>query len=151
MDTNQLKELFEENKGDIIIKGKGKNKQWHVISYILKRISPVFKKMLTNDLKEKSSSIIDLSHYDNDNIDFMLKYVYYKYVITDLNMIKSPLLLCELVHIFDIYELHEPKDHLIKLMNVVKTKEFIFASLNEFPKYGVLFQNVQKYIAITLL
>src|SRR5579872_372886 len=100
MDVDHLKKLFLENKGDVIVKGK--NTQWKVISYILKLVSPTFCRVLDYEMKKGHDAIIDLSIYDNDNIEILLKYVYYKYMVNDINTFKNPILLCELVRLFDI-------------------------------------------------
>lgn len=152
MDASQLEKLFEENKGDVIIKGKD-GREWNVISYILKRISPVFEKTLTHDSKENPTSIIDLSQYDNCNIDIMLRYIYCKDIESEIIKFMSvdPILLCELVHIFNVYGLHQIKNEFIKWMCELKEKQlvnenkkdFVFTSLIEFPKYGDLFEKVQ--------
>jgi hypothetical protein len=144
---DQQKKLFEENRGDIIIKGQN-GKTWNVISHIIKIASPAFDLKISQNKEKKSffkrnkTKIYDMKNHNNDNIDIMLRYIYYKYMVTDISKF-NPSLLCQLVSLLDEYELHEPKNHIIYLMCEIKTKDLIFSLLNEFSKYNNMFQTVR--------
>lgn len=128
MDKIMLKELFEQNTGDIVIKTK--DREFNVISHILSLVSPAFKKEIENSI----TRTIDLSFYYSDNVETMLKYIYFKDMSTDTNLYDANKL-CDIVHLFDLCNLIRPKISLLLQMGEIRKKNFIFAALNEFSKY----------------
>ncbi|KAF9985952.1 hypothetical protein BGZ79_005386, partial [Entomortierella chlamydospora] len=54
------KELLASEEGDILVKLKDGN-QLKIISFLIKKRSPVFRTMLESSMKEVATSVIDLS------------------------------------------------------------------------------------------
>lgn len=108
---DKFKKLYESNTGDIIIKTNSDN--INVISYIIKNASPVFDKMLSNNMVEKSNKEIDLSDYDHKDIDFMLRYIYYNdrqyYDDNKRNLV--------FLNLLNMYELKEYFDYVVSQLS----------------------------------
>lgn len=101
------KGLLESDEGDVTVKLKDGSRK--IISYIVKKGSPVFKTMLESEMQEAQTRIVDLSkYYTLEAFEEFMAYLYYnkqyggKYV---------PLLF-EILHICDYYGVNDYKEFL---------------------------------------
>ncbi|KAF9967049.1 hypothetical protein BGZ70_000284 [Mortierella alpina] len=75
--SDLYKKLLAAGEGDIVVKLKG-GKQLKVISYLMKKRSPVFKSMLDASMRETSTGVVDLSsHYTLEAFKEFMAFLYY--------------------------------------------------------------------------
>lgn len=117
--SHNMKKMYEENKGDIIIKSK--TREFRVHSLLLSLNSSLFKSMFSHEMEEKKSKIINYENYDDETIDLFLRYLYYQGDIFSDSTIsldefqkKSPLL-----ELFDMHFLEDAMDNMRKQMNLI--------------------------------
>ncbi|KAF8925918.1 hypothetical protein BGZ47_002971 [Haplosporangium gracile] len=76
------KDLLASNEGDILVKLKD-GKQLKIVSFLIKKRSPVFKAMLESSMQEAASGVIDLSRqYSLEAFREFMAHIYYnkKYI-----------------------------------------------------------------------
>lgn len=110
MDTAVLKKLYESGEGDITIKAKDGEKK--AISYILCQVSSVMKAKLTSNTEESKSKIIDMTKYTVQNVDMVLRHIYYDQQCKNI-LLNGDDDIYELYELADSYQL----DHLKKWLN----------------------------------
>ncbi|KAG0343870.1 hypothetical protein BG005_002154 [Podila minutissima] len=71
------KELLASNEGDILVKLKD-GKQLKIISFLIKKRSPIFKTMLKSSMQEAATGVVDLSsQYSLEAFREVMAYIYY--------------------------------------------------------------------------
>ncbi|KAF9322511.1 hypothetical protein BG006_002335 [Podila minutissima] len=71
------KELLASNEGDILVKLKD-GKQLKIISFLIKKRSPVFETMLKSSMQEAATGVVDLSsQYSLEAFREFMAYIYY--------------------------------------------------------------------------
>ncbi|KAF9271813.1 hypothetical protein BGZ74_005623, partial [Mortierella antarctica] len=71
------KELLVSNEGDILVK-LNDGKQLKIISFLIKKHSPVFKTMLESSIQEAATGMVDLSsQYSLEAFHEVMAYIYY--------------------------------------------------------------------------
>ncbi|KAG0319262.1 hypothetical protein BGZ97_002496 [Linnemannia gamsii] len=113
------KELLASNEGDILVKLKD-GRQLKIISFLIKKRSPVFKTMLESPMQEAASGEVDLSqHYSFEAFREFMAYIYYNKEYTGSYI---PLLF-EILCIADYYEVAAYRryisDRIVKLITDV--------------------------------
>ncbi|KAF8937397.1 hypothetical protein EDD21DRAFT_10068 [Dissophora ornata] len=113
------KELLESDDGDIIVKLKD-GKQLKVISFLIKKRSPVFKTMLESSMQEATRGVVDLSsQYSFEAFREFMAYIYYNKLYTGSYV---PLLF-EILCIADYYAVDSCRsyfsDRIVKLITNV--------------------------------
>ncbi|KAF9114131.1 hypothetical protein BGW39_003483 [Mortierella sp. 14UC] len=94
-------ELLTSNEGDILVKLKD-GKQLKIISFLIKKRSPVFKTMLESSMQEAATGVVDLSsQYTLEAFRAFMAYIYYNKPYTGSYL---PLLF-ETLSIADYYEI----------------------------------------------
>ncbi|AYV84555.1 MAG: hypothetical protein Hyperionvirus29_8 [Hyperionvirus sp.] len=140
MDVNKFKLLYESGIGDVTLLLNGGEKK--VISYILCFISPMFKTMLNNGMKETTEKIIDMKKYNTKSVDLMLRHIYYDGCKDNDIDSKN---ICELYIMADYYDLSDFKERIIQILKSTnpqdekKNATWTSELLNEFEMYGPLF------------
>ncbi|KAF9954618.1 hypothetical protein BGZ72_004435 [Mortierella alpina] len=120
LDLSEIyKELLAADEGDILVKLKN-GKQLKVISYLIKKRSPVFKSMLDASMQESSTGVIDLSsQYSLEAFNEFMAFLYFNKLYTGSYV---PLLF-EILCIADYYEIDAYKtyinDRIVKLITDV--------------------------------
>jgi len=135
----KLKELYETNNGDVVIKTN--SREFKVHESLICITSPLFKAIFENDLAIKKSRTIDYSYYSDETIDLFLRYIYYRKAI--FNEEKTPSLKeierkIPLMELFDMHMLVDGKkiisQHIVNLIDETKEFERVCEITNFFSK-----------------
>jgi hypothetical protein len=116
MNRSLLRKLYESNSGDISIVTRGK--KINVLLNIIRIVSPIMGKMLSDE-KDDQTREVDMSHFHPDNIDRVLRYIYYR----ETKFYDSASLNCELLILVEQCELPKFKDMIIKNINNITSRE----------------------------
>jgi len=146
MNKIRLCELYQSNVGDVEIKTKTSSK--NVISYFLTKISPFFDTMLNKfTFDEKKTKYIDLSSYNENSLDLILRYIYYELDFLEINNEILQKNICEIILLFDFFEIDKPK-YLIKYLEEENLDNINIELFYERFKYFDLYFNIFEPIGI---
>jgi BTB/POZ domain. len=146
MNTEQLKKLYESDKGDVKIKMKTKTK--YVISYILTNISVVFKEMLIEEKngKKHKRKFLDMTDKNEYVLDLVLRYIYYGYNPIDETKENEKLVqenICEIIALFDYFRIRETSliEYMKKIDNI--NSKLILKRFEKFELHYNLFETIR--------
>ncbi|KAG0221253.1 hypothetical protein BGW41_007029 [Actinomortierella wolfii] len=133
------KDLLAANGGDILVKLKD-GKQLKIISYLIKRRSPVFKTMLESPMQESTTGVVDLSsQYSLEAFREFMSYIYYNKLYTGSYM---PILF-EVLSIADYYGVDSYKSYISgRITELVTDVPLCLMIASEALKYGALTDNI---------
>jgi BTB/POZ domain. len=147
MNNQHLKELYESNEGDLKIKMK--TKTINVISYILIKISPVFRDMIIEEKngKKLNKKFLDLTDKNEYALDLVLRYIYYEYnSINEFEENKELLQdnICEIILLFDFFKLKKPNDLIEHIEEIDEIEPaLLIVRFKKFKEYGDLFESIR--------
>ncbi|KAF9926103.1 hypothetical protein BGZ67_008262 [Mortierella alpina] len=133
------KELLMADEGDIVVKLKD-GKQLKVISYLVKKRSPVFKSMLDASMQEASTGVVDLSsQYTFEAFHEFMGFIYYNKLHTGCYV---PLLF-EILCIADYYEIDAYKSYINdRIVKLIKDLPLCLIIASEAQKHGTITSNI---------
>jgi hypothetical protein len=117
MNEYDLEALYERNDGDVKVTTAIGERT--AISHFLKFVSPMFDKALTSKMREGKEGVIDLSHYNPEYVDVMLRCIHYDTSGKSLQKYDKPehaADLCELYTMADCYEVTKLKERVGDLL-----------------------------------
>ncbi|KAF9291456.1 hypothetical protein BGZ68_003876 [Mortierella alpina] len=133
------KELFEAGEGDISVKLKA-GKQLRVISYSIKKRSPVFKTMLDASMRESTTGVVDLSaHFSYEAFRECMAFVYYNKPHTGSYV---PVLF-ELLCIADYFDIEAYKTHISdRIVKCITDVPLCLVIASEALKHGTVTSSI---------
>ncbi|KAG0001682.1 hypothetical protein BGZ79_004332 [Entomortierella chlamydospora] len=128
-------ELLASEEGDILVKLKDGN-QLKIISFLIKKRSPVFKTMLESSMKEVTTGVIDLSsQYSLEAFREFMAYIYYNKLYTGSYV---PLLF-EILCITDYYEVDAYRTYISdRIIKLIMDAPICLIIASEARKHGAL-------------
>ncbi|KAG0198317.1 hypothetical protein BGX28_008256 [Mortierella sp. GBA30] len=132
-------ELLESNEGDLLVKLKD-GKQLKVISFLIKKRSPVFKTMLESPMQEATTGVLDLSsQYSHEAFREFMAYIYYNKLYSGFYV---PLLF-EILCIADYYEVEAYKTYISdQITKLITNVPICLTIASEALKHGTLTSNI---------
>lgn len=129
------KELLESDEGDILVKLKD-GKQLKIISFLIKKRSPVFKTMLESSMQEAASGVVDLStEYSLEAFREFMAYIYYNKLYTGSYL---PILF-DILCIADYYQVEAYRTYISdRILSLITDTPICLVIAFEALKHGTL-------------
>ncbi|KAF9560943.1 hypothetical protein EC968_005948 [Mortierella alpina] len=129
------KELLASGEGDILVKLKD-GKQIKIISFLIKKRSPVFKTMLEASMREAKTGVVDLSsQYSLEAFREFMAYIYYNELYSGFYV---PLLF-EILSITDYYQVDTYRTYISdQIKKLITNVPICLLIASEALKHGTL-------------
>ncbi|KAF9907556.1 hypothetical protein EC991_010852 [Linnemannia zychae] len=139
LDMSDILEAYEDllasDEGDILVKLKN-GARLKIISFLIKKRSPVFKSMLESSMQEASTGVVDLSEqYSLESFREFMAHIYYNKLCTSFHL---PLLF-EILSIADYYDVEAYRTYIMDRIIALNTDIPICLMIaSEALQYGTL-------------